>query len=786
MSEVVHPAITKWEALKVIVEQWTLEVNDIKSPEREYTKKRQMLLSHYNSHLSHVKQHSLDHNEYARRSEAILQYAGDLRELDIEYQNSVTLLERQFGERLEAAIQKLTCDLLPTLGDTLLDPSVATVLSQCLRPKESTIEAGDVQEEPIAVLEAHKDPGTDPDIPAEAPIDLEGGQSQGSRPIAGNSEHQNQALEQASGLTEARTSVAGDTLNQHQSAVYQTLPVQERESSSQSNPATYGQGATSPLAAQAPTPSPTTEASQLSEGAVGTHAKSSPITMPASETNLGQNGGTARWDMWQASQTQDQSVSSAEWTGNQNNTSNGQQTTDSLVVHLRAPLKRLQPEASSSKQKRQKLPVARPEVSEERVIDFDQVFQDGNAHTKYIIVEYPPEFGDWYILECKEHNKHFYKDPIRGASRHLMGQEHGVDGAHSFAVKMLGTRVLDCNEILAAKNNRVTRQWFPHVARPTSMILGNGTKEDPTRNVEIIPIVGEIYAAKFPKQSHTYAVLVLPWTAFDHFPYMKQLLRDTPSCYLFDKDIDQYPRGWAKEYEDGGRKVKERVYPVVYFHKENFPVQCDIGWVPLTSFKIYDPAHTGVVCSKIVDRYLQNKDPRLAANHEYSDNHSIIILDGDDGEEQVGLPQMENRNVDRRALYTSDSQEDGVCVSRSDVHTQDPCTTSGPTARIEYPFVSGGSEDMGSAESRTASFAATLASKQPIGSVVELGEIHAESTNSDRPDPQRFDAHSLRSPRPPPNEDIEAVSAETREALLALGPDISSHVRWCDEGFQKS
>ncbi|KAF5245994.1 hypothetical protein FANTH_7084 [Fusarium anthophilum] len=459
-----------------------------------------------------------------------------------------------------------------------------------------------------------------------------------------------------------------------------------------------------------------------------------------------------------------QSVSSEEWIENQNNTSNGQQPTDSLVVHLRAPLKKLQPEASSRKQKRQKLPVACPDVLEERVIDFDQVFQDGTAQTKYISVQYPPELGNWYILECKEHNKHFYKDPIRGASRHLMGQEHGVNGSHSFALKTLGTRVLDCNEDLAAKNNRVTRQSFPHVARPTSVISGNGTKEDPTRNVEIIPIVGEIYAAKFPKQSHTYAVLVLPWTAFDHFPYMKQLLRDTPSCYLFDKAVDQYPRGCAEEYEDGGRRVRDRVYPVVYFHKENFPVQCDIGWIPLTSFKIYDPEHTGVVCSNIVDRYLQNKDPRLAANLGYSANNSIIILDGDDGEEQVGLPQIENRNVDQRALYTSGSQQD---------------------ARIEYPFVSGGSEDMGSAKSRTASYAATLASKQPIGSVVELGEIHTENTNSDQPVPQRFDAHSLRSLRPPQNDDIEAVAAETREALLALGPDISSHVRWCDEALQK-
>ncbi|KAF5687901.1 hypothetical protein FDENT_5191 [Fusarium denticulatum] len=787
MSEVAHPAIAKSEALKALVEQWILEISEIKSPEREYSEKRQLLLSNYNNELGQLRQHSPDPNEYARRSDAILQQAGDIRELEIQYQSSVTLLERQFGEHLETAYKRLACDLFQTLGDTLSDHSVSNVLNRCLRPKEPTGEAGDVQEESIAVLNAQNDPGTGPDIPVEVPIDLEGGQSRVSPPIAGNSGHQIQTLAQASDLTRARVSVPGDTLNQRQSAVRQTPPVQERESASQSNLVTDGRGATSPLAAQAPNPSPTTGASRLSENVIGTHAKSNTITIPASETNF---GGTARGDRWQTSQTQDQSVPSAEWTGNQNNTSPGHQPTDSLVVHLRGPLKRLQPEATNREQKRQKLPIIacpdvseEPDVPEERVIDFDQVFQDGNAQTKYIIVQYPPEFRHWYILECKEHNKHFHKDPIRGASRHLMGQEHGLNGGHSFAVRMLGTRVLHCNEKLAAKNNRVTRESFPYVAGPMGVTPGNRTKENPTQNVEIIPVVGEIYAAKFPKQSHTYAVLVLPWTAFDHFPYMKQLLRDTPSCYLFDKAVDQYPRGWAKEYEDGGRRVKDRVYPVVYFHKEDFPVQCDIGWVPLTSFKVYDPEHTGVVCSKIVDRYLRNKDPRLAAIDEYSANNSIIVLDGDDDEEQVELPQIENRNVDQRALCTSDSQSGGVHVSRSHIHIQDTCNTSGSTARIGYPFVSGGSEDMGTVGSGTASHAATLTSKHPTGSVVELGEIHAESTNGDRPDPQRFYAHSLRSLRPPQNEDIEAVAAETREAL---GPDIGSHVRWCDEVLQKS
>ncbi|KAF5566041.1 hypothetical protein FPHYL_3954 [Fusarium phyllophilum] len=806
MSAVIEAAITKTEALRTLVEQWTLEISEIKSPEKEYTEKRQALLSNYHNELRQVPQNSDDPNEFSRRSDAILQLAGEINELEIQFQTSVSLLEQQFGERLEAANKRLACGLFQGLGNTLWDHSVSTVLNQCLRPKTPINNGCSAEEESTVVPEARTDPYTEPDVTIEAPTGLDADQSQISLPVVSCSKHQDRGLAQTPSFGEIRASAPGETLSQHQSAAHQKPPAHERDSASQSNLVTEGQGLTSPLAAQAPTPSPTTESSRLSDNVVDLQEKPNSIAIPASETNLDQNGGTVRCDMWQTSQTQNESALSAKEVENQCNASPGQEPTDSLVVHLRAPLKRLQPEASNRKQKRQKLPIACPEIPEERVIDFDQVFQDGNAQTKYIIVQHPPEFGHWYILECKEHNKHFYKDPIRGASRHLMGQKHRLSGEHSFAVKMLGIRVLHCNEKLAAKNNRLTRQSFPQVVIPR-----NQAREDQTQNVELLPVVGEIYAAKFPKQSHTYAVLVLPWTAFDHFSYMKQLLRDTPSCYLFDKAVDKYPRGWARDYEDGGRRVKDRVYPVVYFHKENFPQQCDIGWVPLTSFKVYDPEHTGVVCSKIVDRYLQNKDPRLAANHGCSPHNSIIIPDGDEGgdadmgsyteqgngemsgnasrnenslrlkDEQVGQPQIENCTVDPRALYASASQGNGVDVSQSHIHTQDPCTTSGPTARIEYPFVSGGSEDMGSVVSRTTSQAATLTSKQPIDSIVELEEIHAESTNSDRPDPQRLNVHSLHSLRPPQNEDTEAVEAETREALLALGPDISSHIRWCDE-----
>ncbi|KAF5553505.1 hypothetical protein FNAPI_6737 [Fusarium napiforme] len=773
MSDVTHAAIAKTKILKALCEQWTLEISEIKSPGTEYREKRQVLLRNYDKEICQLGKHSPDTNEYARRSDAVLKFAGDLRELDIEYHSSVALLERQFAERLETANKRLACDLFQTLGDTLWDHSLSTVLHQCLSSKTPMVEATGVKEGSKAFLEARSEKESDLNITAQTPIDLEEGQNQSLLPVTRRSKHQDRALSQAAALSEARVLVQRETMDHPHGALHQT-PIQERETALQSNQVTDGQGATSPVEIQAPAPSPTTEASRLSENVVDPQARSSSRAMPASETNLDLNGGGTRRDMWPSSQIPNHSASYAEGAETLNNNP-GEKWTDSLVAHLCAPLKRLQAEASNRKHKRQKLPIEPPNIPEERVISFDQVFQDGKAQIKYIIVQHPPELGHWYILECKEHNKHFYKDPIQGATRHLIGQEHGISGDDSLAVKMLGTRVLDCNEKLAAKNNWITRRSFPQVTGPMRVTPGSRTKEDLTQEVGIIPVVGEIYAARYPTKSHTYAVLVLPWTVFDHFPRMKQLLRDTPACFLFDKTVDQCPRGWAKGYEDGGHRFKERAYPVVYFHKDKFPEQCNVGWVPITSFEAYNPGHTEVVFPKIVDQYLRNKDPRLTANHGYSTANSIVIPDDNDyedahmehgnGEMSGNASRNESRlrlkdkrllentklqakssTADPKTSYNSPSQGDGTVVPRSQTHTQEPSTAPGQMARIEYPFVSGGSEDVEKAGSTT-SHVATSTSKQPIVNLVELGEVHADSAFN-RPAPRNEDTYSRVSLRP--------------------------------------
>ncbi|KAH6982601.1 hypothetical protein EDB80DRAFT_592336, partial [Ilyonectria destructans] len=297
---------------------------------------------------------------------------------------------------------------------------------------------------------------------------------------------------------------------------------------------------------------------------------------------------------------------------------------------------RKRPSVTTIDQQQQKRPryVDAPSApTEARVVDFDQVFQDGNAQVKYLIAQHPSKTGEWYILECKEHRKHFVKNPILGAAKHLAGHGHGLTKEHSLAVRTLGTRVLNCNTALAEKNNDVARDAFskqlgfpPRSRVPNRRIRrhpGNGAENDrslqdhgeqtgsqesPGTSIPecvLSPVVGEIYAARYPRMRFIYPVLVLPWASFGHFKWKEPLLRLTPPCYLFDRKLDPYPRGWAKGYEDGGPLVNQRQYPVIYFDGRRFPVQSDVGWVPVSSFTTFDPDNTNIVHQKAVAEFLQ-------------------------------------------------------------------------------------------------------------------------------------------------------------------------------------
>ncbi|RSL47248.1 hypothetical protein CEP54_013483 [Fusarium duplospermum] len=97
----------------------------------------------------------------------------------------------------------------------------------------------------------------------------------------------------------------------------------------------------------------------------------------------------------------------------------------------------------------------------QRTIPFDEVFQ--NEEAKHIITQYPKGHGFWYILRCEEHDIDFRTHPLRAASAHLRSRQHGrrQDTTGPAVIAHFGTKVLNCNEKLARKNNAAALKFKP-------------------------------------------------------------------------------------------------------------------------------------------------------------------------------------------------------------------------------------------------------------------------------------------------------------------------------------
>ncbi|RSL79573.1 hypothetical protein CDV31_017196, partial [Fusarium ambrosium] len=93
-----------------------------------------------------------------------------------------------------------------------------------------------------------------------------------------------------------------------------------------------------------------------------------------------------------------------------------------------------------------------------RAVSFDEVFQDGKAAVKRVIIRFPDvEEGSWYILRCHEHEAEFAGPTFRGARAHLRSEKHGrlTSPRNALIIGHFGVEVLNCNAELAEKNNRV-------------------------------------------------------------------------------------------------------------------------------------------------------------------------------------------------------------------------------------------------------------------------------------------------------------------------------------------
>jgi hypothetical protein len=258
------------------------------------------------------------------------------------------------------------------------------------------------------------------------------------------------------------------------------------------------------------------------------------------------------------------------------------------------------------------------------------VYQDGNAPTKYIITEYK---GFWYILECKKHKLHFMSNnPIHGARRHLTAGTHGhMNANYDEAVRILGTRVLDCDEDKAKRNNLAAqRPTYAQYGRPLSSVSAGSSHSNnggpQTRSTQFLtgidPQPGEVYTTFWKKTKRFFAILVLPWGSFRQFGWDMNLMDNTallkkhiPVCYDYDPATGTVD--WAENYGPGGKYHYKRKYPIMYFDADVFPWECAIGWVAVNEFRAYDPNDEGIDHKDQVNEFiLRMKDRDRLRNGE--------------------------------------------------------------------------------------------------------------------------------------------------------------------------
>ncbi|KAB5572250.1 hypothetical protein GE09DRAFT_956250, partial [Coniochaeta sp. 2T2.1] len=227
-----------------------------------------------------------------------------------------------------------------------------------------------------------------------------------------------------------------------------------------------------------------------------------------------------------------------------------------------------------------------------RTIDFDEVYQNGDAEYKHLIIRYPPDDdkgeGDWWILKCDEHAVHFgLKNPLQGAANHLhSGQHNNEPGEHALVIQELGHMVWDCTKELAEKNNEavkvaVEKGYRPFnqnkltntkrmsvgiadakaiPARRTPVTAAFQRKKDVPDSVKVgpskdctgvvYPIVAELYLVYWSKEKTWYVVMLLPWgdlgpAGLDGTLTDTGLLHSPPKCYTIDKATREIT-GWAE------------------------------------------------------------------------------------------------------------------------------------------------------------------------------------------------------------------------------------------------
>lgn len=414
-----------------------------------------------------------------------------------------------------------------------------------------------------------------------------------------------------------------------------------------------------------------------------------------------------------------------------------------------------------------------------RTIDFNEVYQDGDAEYKHIIFMYPPgdSGGDWYILKCDEHGVHFNTNPLLGAAKHLHSAQHNnLSKEHSLAIRELGHLVWDCTKELAEKNNDAVKKAFDNGYKPFNRnqlskterksmgfavpetiparrthgpwrdgpgnVASNSTASGGSKEFAAVayPVDGELYLGYWSKNKTRYAVMLLPWGDLEPYTGIQGtllgtgLLEKPPKCYTIDR-VTHEITGWAEGYEDGGRLVNKREFPVMYFDN---PQKCSVGWVrakDLTRFNFDDPNWRLIpYYDDARDRYASAQPQKFASYeqmiHYYEANGLHLKL----------LSDVRDPPASERTPGTSGAQ---------------PTADDGPAA-------SAGNGNGGVMNGDKSPQPDTPAGENGHGEAVEI-----EMRDASRDDEMDSDEDSEPSDVPDSDEDVEMGNAESRRTSVS-------------------
>ncbi|KAI7785683.1 hypothetical protein LA080_006249 [Diaporthe eres] len=256
------------------------------------------------------------------------------------------------------------------------------------------------------------------------------------------------------------------------------------------------------------------------------------------------------------------------------------------------------------------------------VMWFDEIYQQGHAETKHMIVEHPKGTDLWYIIRCQECPRNFKNNPLLTAGSHLHSSLHGFqprDAKH--IVENFGISVLDCNAELAEKNNAVARRAFrrreEEGPRPPDDTAASGSRHGRRGGGDIVsPTPGQVYLCYWNKAKKSWPVLSLPTANLEavgvpHTLKGLGLLEKLPPCYRCNTTTNTLE--WEEGFEDGGAKVAQREFPVMFFDDGlEFPAKSDVAWLAAKDLDVFDvesAAASDVPHIRSVRAYLRARAP---------------------------------------------------------------------------------------------------------------------------------------------------------------------------------